>query len=224
MTSGDAEGRQATRRAGRTREPALRAPWPAVALAGLIVGTFALERLGGSVDAAADRWGFLARAPWRDGGATLLTALFVHAGWAHVGLNALAALAFAAPVARRLGTGPRGAAVLAGLYGLSGAVGSLAFAFLAPRALLVGASGAVAGLMGAASRLPGPGARALLPFGAPPVVGMATGWLIVNLAVAFAGPDLGGGGEPVAWQAHLAGYAAGLLLIGPFSRLAGRPP
>ena len=29
-------------------------------------------------------------------------------------------------------------------------------------------------------------------------------------------------GMPVAWQAHLAGYAAGVLLIGPFARLAGR--
>jgi membrane associated rhomboid family serine protease len=26
---------------------------------------------------------------------------------------------------------------------------------------------------------------------------------------------------PVAWQAHLAGYLAGVLLIGPFARLAG---
>ena len=26
---------------------------------------------------------------------------------------------------------------------------------------------------------------------------------------------------PVAWQAHLAGFLAGLLLVGPFARLAG---
>jgi membrane associated rhomboid family serine protease len=26
----------------------------------------------------------------------------------------------------------------------------------------------------------------------------------------------------VAWEAHLVGFAAGLLLVGPFARLAGR--
>ena len=35
---------------------------------------------------------------------------------------------------------------------------------------------------------------------------------------------VGAMGMPVDWQAHLAGYAAGVLLIGPFARLAGRGP
>jgi membrane associated rhomboid family serine protease len=32
----------------------------------------------------------------------------------------------------------------------------------------------------------------------------------------------GTGGAGVAWEAHLAGFLAGVLLVGPFARLAGR--
>jgi membrane associated rhomboid family serine protease len=54
------------------------------------------------------------------------------------------------------------------------------------------------------------------------VLGMAAAWTLVNVVLGVSGLTPGAEGMPVAWQAHLAGYAAGVLLIGPFARLAGR--
>ena len=55
------------------------------------------------------------------------------------------------------------------------------------------------------------------------VIGMAAAWALVNVVLGVSGLTPGAMGMPVAWQAHLAGYAAGVLLVGPFVRLAGRP-
>jgi membrane associated rhomboid family serine protease len=99
---------------------------------------------------------------------------------------------------------------------------SLGFALVHPRdtVVLVGASGAVSGLMGAASRMIGirPATAALAPFTSPTVVGFAVSWIVINGLMAVLGAPgfaAGAGGAPVAWEAHLFGYAAGLLLIGP---------
>ena len=45
--------------------------------------------------------------------------------------------------------------------------------------------------------------------------------MVLNLLIGFTGVNLGQGGQPVAWQAHLFGYAAGLFLVAPLARLAG---
>jgi membrane associated rhomboid family serine protease len=50
---------------------------------------------------------------------------------------------------------------------------------------------------------------------------MALAWTIANVVLGVTGMTPGAAGMPVAWQAHLAGYVAGVLLIGPFARLAG---
>jgi membrane associated rhomboid family serine protease len=46
----------------------------------------------------------------------------------------------------------------------------------------------------------------------------------VNALLALAPSSLvpGSGGAPVGWEAHLAGFAVGALLIGPFGWAAGR--
>jgi len=46
-------------------------------------------------------------------------------------------------------------------------------------------------------------------------------WVGVNIVAGKMGLGTDGGGEVVAWQAHLGGYAAGLLLAGVFNALAG---
>ncbi len=46
---------------------------------------------------------------------------------------------------------------------------------------------------------------------------MAAAWGFINLLMALRWIDVGSGGAPIAWEAHLFGYAAGLLLIAPFS-------
>lgn len=205
------------------REPAVRAPWPALALGIALIALYIIQALLAAPDAAAAVFGF---APvdleeGRFGG--LVTALFVHGGWAHVLLNALGALAFGAPVARFLGQGAVAALIFFGFFLLCGALASLGFAVLHPGApvVLIGASGAVSGLMGAASRLI-ERRDALAPFVSRMVVGMAAGWLLTNLMLAVVGLDAVSGDAPIAWEAHLAGYAAGLLLIGPLAAITKR--
>ena len=78
--------------------------------------------------------------------------------------------------------------------------------------------------MGASSRLldPQAGSGGLAPFTSRTVVGMALAWGFINLLMAFGWIAVGGGGAPIAWEAHLFGYAAGLLLIGPFTHVTRR--
>jgi membrane associated rhomboid family serine protease len=89
--------------------------------------------------------------------------------------------------------------------------------------LLVGASGAISGLMGAASRLVAGHGR-LGPILSAPVLGMGASWVIVNVLIALLGSGFmpGSGGAQVAWQAHLIGFVAGVLLIGPLTALMRR--
>jgi membrane associated rhomboid family serine protease len=154
----------------------------------------------------------------------LLSALFVHGGWGHALINAAFALAFATPVARFFGMRRGGTAVFFLFYLLCGALSSLGYAAAHPTQAepLVGASGAVSGLMGAAARLIAGKGRVGSIF-SPPVLGMGGAWLVVNLLVGVLGSGFmpGASGATVAWEAHLAGFLAGVLLIGPFARLAG---
>ena len=59
---------------------------------------------------------------------------------------------------------------------------------------------------------------------APATLSFGLSLLIVNLLIAVLGSSLvpGAGGAGIAWEAHLAGFLAGVLLIGPFARVAWR--
>jgi membrane associated rhomboid family serine protease len=46
-------------------------------------------------------------------------------------------------------------------------------------------------------------------------------WVAINLVFGPTGLTIGGETGQLAWQAHLGGYFAGLLLAGPFDFLAG---
>ena len=56
------------------------------------------------------------------------------------------------------------------------------------------------------------------------VISMALSWVAVNVVMAYAGGLLqpGAGDAPVSWEAHLAGFAVGALLIPAFGWLAAR--
>jgi membrane associated rhomboid family serine protease len=215
------------------REPAFNSPWPAIALPAVILAAYALQSAASGFDAAA-AFGFSPAALREGRWSGLLTAMFVHSGWPHAGLNAMFALAFGAPVARRIGArrigvGGLGALIFFAFYLVCGALASLGFALVHPDApvVLVGASGAVSGLMGVASRMIGirPATAPLAPFTSPTVIGLAVSWIVINgLMAVFGAPGLadGAGGAPVAWEAHLFGYAAGLALIGPLLGLLRR--
>jgi membrane associated rhomboid family serine protease len=152
----------------------------------------------------------------------LITSLFLHGSWAHVLLNSVAALAYGPPVARLFGTHARGALVFAAFYLVCGVCGGLGYVALNWRdpALLVGASGAISGLLGAASRLI-QGRGRIGPMLGSTVIGMAAIWTVANWILGAFGLTPGAGHIQVAWQAHVVGYAAGVLLVGPFARLAG---
>jgi len=154
---------------------------------------------------------------------TLATSLFLHESWPHVLMNSVAALAFGPPVARLMGVNARGAVVFFGFYLICGVVGGLGFVLASVHGAdpAIGASGAISGLLGAASRIIQGRGRIGPMFGST-VIGMAAAWAIVNVALGVSGLTPGAIGVPVAWQAHLAGYLAGVLLVGPFARLAGR--
>jgi membrane associated rhomboid family serine protease len=205
------------------REPIFNAPWPPVAMAGAIVGLYAWQSLA-PLELVVDRFGFspakFAAGDW----AGAVTALFVHGTWMHGLLNAAFALAFGAPVARFLGGSGRGLAAFFTFYLGCGVLANLGHAAVHPGdpTSLVGASGAVAGLMGAAARLIATRGARLGTLTSPPVISMTLALLIVNLLLAVFGAP-GSGGMRIAWEAHLFGFAAGLLGIGPITRLFGAP-
>lgn len=204
------------------REPVLRAPLPAAALAASFLILYGLQVLVGS-DALVERFAFSPAnlAAGRAGG--VITSLFIHGGWAHAFLNALGALAFGAPVARLLGRGAGPACAFFAFFLICGAFSALGYAGLhwGQPYMLVGASGGVSGFMGAVSRLIGP-RPGLAGFLSRPVLSMAGSWILVNLIVAFVGLGAVAGDAPIAWEAHIIGYAVGLVLIGPALRLMRR--
>ena len=202
------------------RESAFNAPWPPLALAASFLALYGLQSLAGPQDGFFNQYGFSPADLAQGRPAGLLTSLFVHGGWAHAFLNALGAVAFGAPTARLFGVRVRGVVAFFAFFLVCGVLSGLVFAAFNwdQSFLLVGASGGVSGLMAAASRLIERRGR-LAPFLSRTVIGMSVAWLVVNLLVAAVGLSALTGGAPIAWQAHLAGFAAGLVLAGPFARL-----
>jgi membrane associated rhomboid family serine protease len=146
-----------------------------------------------------------------------LSYMFLHADWTHVLVNSIWLVPFGSVVARRYG----GSLFLLFflICGVIGAAIHLAFNWGSP-APVIGASAAVSGLMGAAFRMmiPGPHAR-LQPLLSKPVLLWSVIWIVLNVAAGITGFGTGPGVQLVAWQAHIGGYFAGLLLADPFNAL-----
>lgn len=104
------------------RQPPIRAPWPVLAIVAAILGGYAVQSILGDPAAIDAVMGFSARDLASGRWSGLVTALFVHAGWTHAILNALAALAFGAPVAGLLGRTARGVVAFFGFYLVCGVV------------------------------------------------------------------------------------------------------
>ena len=173
--------------------------------------------------------------PW-----TLLSYGLLHADWAHIGLNAIWLLAFGTPVARRLGAG-RYFAVLA-VTTLAGALAQWA-AHPFDVAPVIGASAAVSGCMGATLRFmfqphvpmaaiidaAGDGRRQAFLQPARSLRGLLAdrravafmvAWFATNLVFGLGSGSLGFASGPIAWEAHIGGFLAGLLLFGAFDPVA----
>jgi membrane associated rhomboid family serine protease len=165
-----------------------------------------------------------------------VTHMLVHGDLSHLMLNAASLLAFGGVVARRQSPG---AFLLFTL--LTGLAGALAFLVLNPglQAPMVGASGAIAGMMAAALRLlfsavdcAPPGLAGEFIRNEPQrIVRMdlattirdsrirsaALVWLAVNVLAAY-GLGTPGQSGGIAWEAHIGGFFAGLLGLGLFDR------
>jgi membrane associated rhomboid family serine protease len=188
-----------------------------LALTAALVAAFLWQLNAPKTDAAILRHG-LVPARLSDGAwPGLFSHIFLHGGWAHLILNATALLAFGTPVARLFGSGAAGALRFLLFFLACGVLGGLTFWALHPggETPLVGASGAISGLMGGAARLFERPGRLGAPFGRA-ALSFVVPWVVMNLLIAAAGLALGPA-LPIAWQAHLGGLAAGLFAVGLFA-------
>ena len=159
------------------------------------------------------------------------------ASWTHLGVNALWFLPFGSAVARRFG-----AARFLAFFAVTAAAGALAHLFThgGETAPVIGASAAISGTMAAAMRfafqrggplgfrreqrrrrLPRAGAAAARRAARSARADFLVVWFGINLLFGLGSLPIAGDGQPVAWQAHIGGFLAGLLL---FSLVrSGRP-
>jgi len=160
---------------------------------------------------------------------TFVTYALIHADLVHLGVNVAWLLPFGSAIARRFG-----AKRFLGFLAVTSAAGAAAqlAAHWGEAELMVGASGAISGLMGGAIRFVfqrgGPlgvwSARDVDVYRVPAVSLMAAlreprvlvflaVWLATNLAVGVGPVSMPGVEQPIAWQAHIGGFLAGLLLF-----------
>lgn len=131
----------------------------------------------------------------------------------HLLFNASALVSLGLPLMFRFGPGVNRAAVRFGLlYGLSGLCAAVTYLAYNPSSSLpmVGASGAICGLWGALSRY-GPGG-AVLPLRSRQVMMNLRNFALMNLVMVGMFWVLSSGHGGLAWEAHVGGYALGLLL------------
>jgi membrane associated rhomboid family serine protease len=203
----------------RAAEPAINIPPVTLVLIAANVLAFAALRLlsGDAVWRAIDALGFV---PGRyagivEGGGALLyapfTYQFLHGDWAHLGINMVTLAAFGAGVERRVG----GVSFLS-VYLLCGLLAAAAHFAVYPTGIepLIGASGAISGLMAGALRVLRE-VRGRAGFAGGGLFGLAVVWAATTVAFGIAGMP-GDGGTSIAWVAHLGGFVAGMILFGFF--------
>ncbi len=156
---------------------------------------------------------------------SLVTHQFMHGSWLHVLGNMLFLWIFGNNVEDRLGR-----VRFLPFYLLCGIIAAIGQVIVAPdsTAMLIGASGAISGVLGAYF-LMFPKARVLALVAIIPM--RLPAWIVLGAYLAFqifyvsqsSGTDGGGG---VAYWAHIIGFGAGLLLAIPFQigRPRRRPP
>ena len=163
---------------------------------------------------------------------TFVSYALLHADWTHYSLNAIWLLPFGSALARRFG-----AARFLVFFAVTAAAGAAAHLATHPgeEAPVIGASAAISGTMAAAMRFAfqrgGPlgfwrkGEEADYRVPAIPLRGVLRDrrvliflvvWFGINLLFGLGTMPLAGEGQVVAWQAHIGGFVAGLLLFSWF--------
>jgi len=200
--------------------PTRTTPWVTYLLLGmnLLVFGYELTLPPEALESFIRAWGIIPAAP---SALTLITSMFIHAGLGHAGGNMLYLWIFGDNVEDRLG---RVRFVL--FYLLTGLVAAVAEVLLNRESVvpMVGASGAIAGVMGGYFVLyPRSRVLTLLPFPflltEVPAVFFLGLWFLMQflsgLGALAAAADLPGG---VAFWAHVMGFVAGVLLVKPLER------
>lgn len=150
---------------------------------------------------------------------TLITSMFLHGGWMHLLGNMLYLWIFGNNIEEATG----GPVRFLLFYLLCGLAAALAQGFAAPTSVvpMVGASGAISGVLGAYLLLfPHARVLALVPivfflhFAQVPAILVLGLWFVLQLL--YASFDSGGQGGGVAWWAHIGGFVAGMVLITVF--------
>ena len=223
---------------GDEGEPGSGPPLVTWALLALNVAVFFLEisRPANALQAFVTAWGVVPReystgqdlAPliplpfW----STLVTSMFLHGGWLHLGGNMLYLWIFGDNLEHRMGH-----ARFLVFYLLTGLAAGLAhIAFNANSAVpTVGASGAISGILGGYLLLfPKNRVRILTRGGimAVPAMYVLGFWIFIqfiNSAGSMARTSETGEGGGVAYLAHVGGFVAGLVLVKLFARRAAAP-
>jgi membrane associated rhomboid family serine protease len=143
---------------------------------------------------------------------TPITYQFLHGDWVHLAVNMVSLAAFGAGVERRVGGGS-----MVSVYLLCGMLAAAAHFAIYPASPdpVIGASGAISGLMGGVLRLMRESGRPR--GGGSGLIGLAVIWAVSMIAFGIIGMP-GDGGTQIAWVAHLGGFVAGLLLFRFFIR------
>ncbi|MGE0383667.1 MAG: rhomboid family intramembrane serine protease [Gammaproteobacteria bacterium] len=154
---------------------------------------------------------------------TVLTSMFMHGGLMHLAGNMLYLWIFGNNIEDNFGHGR-----FLVFYLLAGIAAALGQALLSPHSTIpmVGASGAISGVLGAYLLLY-PRARVMVAvpiFVIVRMFWMPAGWVlgiwfVIQISSSLlSDPDAGG----VAWFAHIGGFIAGMVLV-PWFRRGGRP-
>ncbi len=163
---------------------------------------------------------------------TFLTYAFLHANFSHILFNMLWMLPFGSALARRFS--PARFFVFLGVTAIAGAVAHLV-THQHEVAPMIGASAAVSGAMAGSIRFAfqrgsflsfGRGdanAAALVPalplwasLRSPRILGFLAIWFGINIIFGLGSIGVGASEQSVAWQAHIGGFLAGLMLFSLF--------
>ena len=171
---------------------------------------------------------------------TFVTYSLLHGSWMHLCVNAVWLLAFGSALARRFG-----ATRFLAFFAVTAAAGAAMHLLTnsGSQAPMIGASASISGAMAAAMRfafqrggplgaLRGDDAEAFrvpaIPLrhvmSDPRVLAFLAVWFGINILFGLGSQSITGGDEIVAWQAHIGGFLAGLLLFSWFDPKQTLPP
>lgn len=157
---------------------------------------------------------------------TILSAMFMHGGWSHIGGNLLFLFIFGDNVERAFGH-----LRYLGFYLVCGVLATFAQIAVGPNSIIpnLGASGAIAGVLAAYLVLyPRNRVRVLLGYfiTSVPAVLMIGLWALLQFTSGFGSltPGADAGGDGVAYFAHIGGFVAGLVLAFVLRGSADRTP